>query len=211
MSSCGTYAAGTYCCSGTYCGTALVRVLSQVKYTQLDFSTEALYNSFVQGTLVPQAQKIIDTYVNHGFGSCLGTVSFDGNGKKTLVLPPEYCPLISVTSVTINTVNVTSRIKTYDNYLKYDDGVFTADEQNVTIAASFGYRSVPSDVEYVCAEICAGALRQFVRSKMMPDLLVPALEAEGAGMGAILMNPRVFTKELKEMLDKYVYYQIETG
>jgi hypothetical protein len=208
----GTYPYGTYVCSGTYAGTALVYALAQVKYTQLDFASNALYMGFIQGTLIPQAQKVIDTYVNHCFGSCLGTFQVDGNSKKTLVLPPMFCPLINVTSVTVNSVDVTSNIKTYNNYLKYDDGTFTADEQNVQIVASFGYRSVPSDVEYVCGALCAGVLREMVRSKRVPDLLVGILETEtSTALGAIISNPRVFTKELKELLNKYVYYDYQVG
>jgi len=195
-----------------YCGSALVKVLAQVKYTQLDFASDALYGSFIAGTLIPQAQKIMDTYVNHGFGSYSSTFLLDGNSKKTLVMPPKYCPLIDVTTVILDGVDVTSNIKTYSNYLKYDDGIFTADEQKVEVTASYGYTSVPSDVEYVCGALCAGALREMVRSKRVPDLIVGLMEAEGATvLGAIMGNPRIFTKELKELLDKYVFYQYEVG
>jgi len=47
---------------------------------------------------------------------------------------------------------------------------------------------------------------------MMPDLIVPLLEAEGArALGAILASPRVFTKALKDLLKNYVYIDVGVG
>ena len=193
-----------------YIGTAIVEIAAQIKYQQL-FTSQSEYDGFVAGTLEPQARKVIDNYANHGFGSYSGTWKLDGNGKDFLPMPPKYCPLISVSSVTVDGTAVTSDIKTYDNYVVYDGGTFTDDYQNVTVIASYGYTSVPKDIEYVAGQLCANALREMIRSKMLPDLIVPSLEADGAGLSGIMMNPRIFTKELKEMLDKYVVNQTDMG
>lgn len=191
-----------------YAGTAEVNVLSQLVYGQLGFSSANLLGSYVQGTLIPAAMKIIDTHCNHRFGSYSGTFSIDGSGKKLLVMPTQYCPLISVTSITVDSVDVTADVKVYDNYVVYDDGVFTQDEQNVTVVASYGYTSVPADVGFVTAELCAGALRQALRSRMVPDLIAPALAA-GAITDTLLSSPKIFTSELKALLEKYTIQQIE--
>jgi len=195
-----------------YAGTAIVRILSQIKYSQLDFSDDTEYNNFLNGTLIPKACKIIDTFCNHNFNHNYGTMTLDGTGKKTVIIPPQYCPLITVTSATLNSTDITSSIKTYDTYIVYDGGIFTKDEQNLTVKGTYGYSSVPEDIQYVTAELCAGALRHMVRSKMMPDMIAPTLE-EGSGrlFGAIMASPKVFTSEVKDMLTKYCYYQVSVG
>jgi hypothetical protein len=193
-----------------YVGTAVVEAAAQIKYQQL-FTSQAEFDGYVSGTLEPQARKVIDTYCNHGFGSYSGTWKLDGNGKDFLPMPPKYCPLISVTSVTLDGTAITADTKTYDTYVVYDGGTFTDDYQNVTVVASYGYTSVPKDVEYVAGQLCANALREAIRSKMMPDLLVPSMEGDGTNFAEIMMNPRVFTPELKAMLDKYTYNQTDLG
>jgi len=192
----------------SYCGTTEVTMLAQLAYTQLGFANNNQMGSYIAGTLIPAAQKFIDSYCNHRFGSYSGTWLQDGSGKKLLVMPTQYCPLISVTSITVDGVAVTADVKVYDNYVVYDDGVFTQDEQNVTVVASYGYTSVPTDVQYVCAELCASMLRQILRSRMMPDLIVPTLES-GDISTTLLANPKVFTNELKDRLEVYKLQQVE--
>jgi hypothetical protein len=194
-----------------YAGTIEVKILSGILYNQLGFSNDAIYGSYIAGTLIPQAQKIVDNHCNHHFGSYSGTFSVDGSGHETLVMPTQYCPLIAVTSVILDGANITGDVNVYDQFLVYD-GVFTSDEQNVEVVTSYGYTSVPADIEYVTAELCAGVLRQLVRSKMVPDLIAPLLSA-GAnpfGLSAILSSPKVFTDEMKALLEPYVIQQVES-
>jgi hypothetical protein len=137
----------------------------------------------------------------------------DGSGKDTVFIKPQYAPLTSLTSVSVDGVaKAVGDFKVYDQYVVYDDGTFTEDEQNVVLVADYGYATVPQDVAFVCGQICAGALREIVRSKMVPDLITQLMESEGAGgLSAVLAMPRIFTKENKEMLDKYVYTQVDVG
>lgn len=186
----------------TYCTPLTVKFLSQIKHTQLEFDSDGDYESFIQDRIIPAAQKTIDGYCNHNFNSNSGTVTLDGNGKGTLIVPPPHVPVISVSAVTVDGTDVTSDIKTYDTYLAYDGGSFTEDEQNVVVTLSYGYTSVPDDVEFVCAQLCANMLAETVRKKMLPDTVAQVLNAT-AGSGAMFSSPRVFTKELKEMLNPY--------
>jgi len=204
----------SYC--GTYSGTAIIKVYSGIGYKQLGFSTDNLYGSFLLGTLIPQAQNIIDSYCNHDFCDHPGaTITVDGTGKDYVIIPPAYSPLrgTQLTSVTIGGVSKTvSNFKVYKQHVVYDNGIFTKDPQNVVLVGTYGYGTVPTDISYIHAQVCANALRETVRSKMMPDLIVPLLEAEGArALGAILASPRVFTKALKDLLKNYVYTDVGVG
>jgi len=196
----------------TYCTNYEVRIYSQVKYSQLEISTDNQYQEFIDSYLVPQAQKVVDSYCNHDFDNHTGgTITLDGTGKDYVMIPPAYTPLRSVSSVKIDDVSKTlSDFKVYDQYIVYDGGTFTEDPQNVEVVADYGYTSVPSDVSFVCAMLCAGVLREMVRSKMLPDKIVPLLEAGGSVTG-LMGSPRVFTEELKQMLRNYVFIQIEVG
>ena len=204
----------SYC--GTYSGTAIIKAYSGIEYKQLGFSTNELYGSFLLGTLIPQAQKILDVYCNHDFcDHPAGTITVDGTGKDYVIIPPAYSPLRGtlLNSVTIDSVSKTvSDFKIYDQYVVYDGGTFPKDPLNVVLVGTYGYSSVPGDVSYIHAQVCANALREMVRSKMMPDLIVPLMEAEGASsLGAILASPRIFTSELKGMLKNYVYVDVGVG
>lgn len=198
----------------SYCGSQLVKVLSGLTYRQVGFSTDADFGSFLAGTLIPQAQQIIDSYVNHDFSNHTGgTITADGTGKNYVTVDPEYAPLTGLTSLSIDgAAKAVGDFKVYDQYVAYDDGTFPKDEQNVVLVADYGYSSVPADVSYVCASICAGAIREIVRSKMVPDLITQLMESERTSMlESILAMPRIFTKENKEMLQKYQYVQIGVG
>lgn len=192
----------------------IVRYLAGIVYSQLDFNDEDSYEDFITDVLIPTAEGFIDRFCGHNFnnnGSV--TVTVDGNGKQCIVLPPTYYPITDLNSVTISSVAQTvTEFKYYNQYICRDSGVFTEDEQNVTFNIDHGYTSVPDDVSYVCGQLCANMLREMVRSKMMPDLIVPILEVgQARGLGAIMANPAVFTYELRDMLKRYVVMQVEVG
>jgi len=206
---------------GTYCGTELVLYLSQVKWDQLnrDFVTLAELNNFIRGTLIPEAERMVDTYCHHAFGTpSYGTIVLDGNGKSWLPIPPEYCPLIGLSAGSVDGVGVTiANIMVYDDYVKYDGGNFTRNKQNVVFYGSFGYLNhqrvpiVPQDVAYVTAQIAANVLTDAVRRRMLPDIMQPALQGGGANVGALFSHPNVFPPSLQEKLDRYKISWIDVG
>lgn len=197
----------------SYCGTEIVKVLSGITYRQAGLSSDDNYGSFLAGTLIPYAEQLIDSYCHHDFSSHTGgTVTVDGTGQKYVVVKPEYTPLLSLTNISIDgSAKTASDFKVYDQTVVYDNGTFTEDEQNVILVVNYGYASVPDDVAYVCAQLCANMLRETVRSKMMPDLIVPTLEREGAGLTTLLRTPNIFTSELKTTLNQYVRYEYGVG
>ena len=186
-----------------------IKFYSQVTYEQLEMKTDGDYENVIDTLIIPAAQKIVDNYCHHDFNNNNGTLTLDGSGKKSLILAAKYRPLISVSSVTIDGTAITDH-KVYDHYISRDSGTFTKDEQNVVVICNYGYASVPDDVNMVCALIGANFLRQMLRSKTMPDMITPLMEAGGgASLGAIMASPVIFTKELKNLLLPYVFMDVE--
>ncbi len=190
----------------SYCNADLVKTMSQVKYTQLEYASDEEFKTAITNTFIPMAQVIIDSFCEHNFQNNKdATLTLDGNGKKVLFIQNPYVPLISVTEVLIDDVNVTSDVKVYKTFLRYNNGVFTknvSNGQNVSLKFDYGYTSVPDDIKFVCAEVCALMLNEQVRKKLMPDLMMQAMQSDGVG-GGLLQNPRVLTPDLKSILNKY--------
>lgn len=197
-----------------YCTAAQVKMFSQITYTQLEIASDADYSSFIDSYIIPEIQKAIDSYVGHSFLSNSGTLTLDGNGKNVLFIKPPYVPVLAVSSVTLDGTAITSSIKTYDTYLAYEGGIFTCDRnnrQNVQVVLTYGYSSVPADVQLTCALACSNLLADLVRRKLMPDNVAAALQSgsnagviNGLAKATLLLHP-----EIRDMLDKYVYSTLD--
>jgi len=211
-----------------YCGTLDIYYLGgHVKYQQTGFSAEATFNNWLSGTLIPKAQEAIDNYVGHNFSSNTGTIRLDGNGKEVIPIsraglvdsgsgfyPPRLLPmpLLSITSVSIDSgADVSSSCKAYDTHVAYENQTFCTGRQNVDIAGSWGYISVPHDIQMVTAQICVNALREAIRTRMLPDLITGVMEGGGKALNAIMYAPRILTANEKEILERYRYREIEVG
>ncbi len=196
----------------SYCGTELVKYLSQIAYTQLSMGSEAELNNFVAGTLIPQASKIIDNYVGHSFGTpTVGTFTYDGSGKTTLFLPLENTPFLGVSAGSVSNVALAvANVKVHGQYLELDGGAWTQGKQNVTIYGSYGYVSLPSDIQFACAQLVANMLSDMVRRKVYPDLFMP-MTANGGDAGVLMANPKVFTAAIKELLEPYRVMWVDTA
>lgn len=205
-----------------YCGTADVAILSQVEYQQLGFGSVGTYNSWLAGTLIPMAQKFVDNYVNHNFSANYGTITCDGSGKETQIIPPSCLvngtpthllplPLVTVTEVSVDgTVETLSEFQTYKTFITWEDNVFCRGRQNVVIKGTYGFTSVPDDIKYVTAQLCANAVTEMVRKRMLPDLVVPVLTG-GGDVGVLFNSPKVLTKNEKEILWQYILHSIEVA
>jgi len=215
---------------GTYCGTELVVYLSQVKWDQLKtYFSEALLNSFIVGTLIPEAEKIVDTYCNHGFGTpSYGTFTLDGSGKDVLFWPPKWTPLIGLGAGSVSGVGVTiggaynsTGVKVYDQYLRYNGGIFNTGKLNCVFYGSYGYLSekdgtvpiVPRDVEYVTGQIAANVLADLTRRARAPDVMMDLMQGGGAGdvFRTLFAHPDVFPPSLQRKLDPYVIKWVDIG
>jgi hypothetical protein len=178
------------------------KFLSQVIFEQLSFDTDSDYEAFIQDRLIPASMKVIDNYCNHNFQNNSGTITVDGNGKSVLPIHNPYLPIITVSSVKIDNSTVTTNIKTYETYIAYDGGTFTEDYQNVTITLTYGYATVPADIEYACAQHVANMLVELVRRKVLPDKVASSFDVAS-------QTPNVFTDDIKKILDKYKYVDVD--
>jgi hypothetical protein len=194
------------------CGTLDVLYLSQVAYGQVPaITSQTEFNSFINGTLIPAAEKFIDGYCGHSFGTPTpGTLTLDGNGKQVLFLPPKYAPMIGVSAGSVNGVAITpiTAVHAFDQHLEYRNGNWTSGCKNVVLYGSYGYASMPKDISYVCAQICANVLLDMVRRRMAPDLFASVMQG-GGQVGSLWASPDVFTENLRKTLDPYVIKWID--
>lgn len=220
-----------------YCGSYDVALFSQVTYAQVGFASQVLMDAWVQGTLIPKCQDIVDHYVSHNFYLNHGTIRLDGSGKETELItgsatsvysnqavtgagdpiPVELLPLplITITGVNIDGVAQTvTDFQTYKSYVTYEGNVFCSGRQNVDIIGTWGYGTYPHDVQYVTAQIAANCLSEMIRRRMVPDIITPVLERGQASdrvIAMILRTPLVFTENERNILNKYRYYSMEVA
>lgn len=213
----------------SYCGTELVEYLSQVAYTQLRYLlSRGTLQSFVNGTLIPQAEAIIDNYVGrrdgtlrhfnpHGTDASPTTITLDGNAKSVLFVPPKYCPMIGFGTVNISNTAVgdPTLIKVHTQYVDYDGGHFSEGKQNVELIGSYGYATVPNDVEFLTGRLCANVLLDMARRYSAEDVAHTAPgQTDFSTMFAsvaIFSSPTVFTKDMKSQLSNYRIKWVDFG
>ena len=212
-----------------------VNLFSQVTYAQVGFASQAAMDAWVQGTLIPKCQDIVDNYTGHNFYLNHGTILVDGSGRETQLItgsaktvysnqavtgsgdpvPAQLLPLplITITGVEIDgTTETITDFQVYESYVTYEDNVFSSGRLNVEIVGTWGYGTYPHDIQYVTAQIAANCLAEMVRRRMIPDIITPVLERGQASdrvIAMILRTPLVFTQNEREMLNKYRYYSIE--
>jgi len=203
-------------------------MLSQINFEQLDFENLDLYNDWIGGTLIYKAMDFVDNYVRHNFQETFGTIYVDGRGKETIHVTssgvvtkwpdgyPEFpigllpVPLMKVTGISIDGVAQSlTDFRTYNTHIAYrHGGVFCEGRQNVMIIATFGYGTIPHDIQYCTAQLCAHILADMVRMRKMPDLITPILEG-GGNLNMLFRSPKVLTSNEKEILNKYRYHAAE--
>ena len=210
-----------------YCSTTDVNLLSQINYEQLDFENLGAYGDWIHGTLIPKCMDFVDNYCRHNFQDNQGTIYVDGRSRETVHVTsagvvtnwpdtyPEFpigllpIPLMRVTAISIDNVAQTlSNFRTYNTHVAHVCGVFCEGRQNVVIVARFGYGTIPHDIQYVTAQLCAHVLADMVRMRKMPDLITPVLEG-GGNLNMLFRSPKVLTSNEKEILNKYRYHAAE--
>jgi len=206
-----------------YCGTLDVYYLGgHIRYQQLGFASEATFNAWMDGTLIPKAQDMMDNYTGRNWKNNSGTIDLDGNGKEVLPLsraghidglPGSLLPvpLLSVTSVTIDGgANIAADVEWYDSYIAYECGNFCKGRQNIRIIGTWGNSAVPHDIQAVTAQICVNFMAEAIRMRMLPDILTTVMEG-GGNIAALMRAPKVLTVSEKEVLDRYRFREIEAG
>lgn len=211
-----------------YCGSTDVKLLSQINYEQLDFEDDAAYGNWIGTILIPKCMNMIDNYCRHNFQDNKGTIYIDGRSRQTIHLTsagvvtkypdayPEFpigllpVPLMEVTAISIDgTSQALANFRTYNTHVAHRyGGVFCEGRQNVMITARFGYGTIPHDIQYVCAELCAHVLADMVRMRKLSDLVTPVLEG-GGNLNMLFRSPKVLTENEKSILNKYRYHAME--
>jgi hypothetical protein len=115
--------------------------------------------------LITAVSAAIESYLCRTIGEASYSRTFNGKGGQALVLP-EY-PVLSVSSVTIGITSVPASPGpqqagfVFDQYAVYLCGyAFERGLQNVSIAWTAGYASVPDDIEQACIQLCASRFRE---------------------------------------------------
>lgn len=194
--------------STLYCTAADVEALCQIKYTQLEYADNTAFENALTTLFIPFAMKIIDNYCGHNFQSNTGTLTLDGNGRRVLMIPPPYLPILAAGTVLMGGVNITSNVTAYDTYIAYQGGVFTEDassRRNISATLSYGYTAIPTDIQYATAQVAANILADMVRRKLMPESVARAMQAQAdtvifSGMSKSVI---ILTNELRDLLDSY--------
>lgn len=207
----------------SYTGVASVKHFAAITYDQLNFANDILYDAFIEFTLIPKVEALIDSYVGHDFfDHNTVTLTLDGSGKTVLHInrvglvgtdPPHLLPLplISVTSVTIDGgASVSANCQIYDTYIRYCNGLFCAGCQNVVVEARYGYRAVPTDIQYVTDQTCANVLRGMLKRWLAPDIITKAVMERGS-LTAFYAEDVALTPNLKAILNRYRYSGIGVG
>lgn len=120
----------------------------------------------IAGALITACSSQIQKYVGYQFAEATYTRTFNGLGGSTLLLPDR--PVIAVTSVTVDGINIPQAIvATQPGFLnddrfcyitkggKWSNGQFSANQfmrgvQNIVITYSAGYITIPADVQQAC-------------------------------------------------------------
>lgn len=215
----------------SYISEAQVRTESRITYDQLGFVSDAAYGSYITNDLIPRTQDLIDHYVGHDFNSTAGTIVLDGSGKETqhisrmgLVndgatgnfIPPRLLPvpLISITYVSIDSgANISGSCQVYDSYITYEDNCFDVGRQNIEIRATWGYGTIPYDVQYVTAQVCSNALRNMLKRWIAPQEITRIIMGgrSTGGMRGFYAEDIALTDGMKERLDRYRFTEFGFG
>jgi len=220
-----------------YCDVEDVKTLSQVEYQQLGFASDAAYEGWISGTLIPMAIDAVNNYVGHNFYLNHGTILVDGSGKRVQLIsrsasvvysnqaetntgdpePAELLPLplIAITGLSIDGVaEDVDNVEVYQTHLASESTVFSSGRLNVEIVGTWGYGTYPEDIRYVTAQVSANILTEMIRRRMLPDVVTPVLESGNVSERVVRLltrTPLAITRAEKNILDKYRFHNIEVG
>jgi len=191
--------------------------------------TTGAYDAWIQGTLIPKAKELIDSYVGHDFEMTFGTIILDGSCKETLHInrhglvnpvtvagtvyglrPPHLLPvpLIDIDYVAIDSVTqVLANFQTYDTFITYENNCFNGGRQNVEIHCWWGYGTYPNDIRNVAMGICTNVIRGQLKRWLAPDIITKAIMSKG-GLTAYYAEDLELTRDLKLILDRYRFPEV---
>jgi hypothetical protein len=156
-------------------------------------------------TWIEIAEDYINQATNRQFEAVTAEYEFDGNNKTRLFVGD----FTALTSVEVDSTDVTSDIKTYPanttpkNVLFYENG-FDSGEQNIVVNAKWGYSdSAPKGIEFAATVFVAGLIQKHVKS-------TKAVKSEKIGNYQVAYSEDQFEdfKMLDKILSAYRYYPL---
>lgn len=153
-------------------------------------------------SLIGAASSYIATYCSREFGQVTETVTVDGNGRQKLFSP--FTPIISVAGVRVDGRVIPSKTGYGPNaagFFNTDTMImlvgpysFTEGWQNIEIDLTYGYASVPPDVERACIELVISRYRARQRTDIMSQAM--------AGQ-SVTFAPDAFSRWARDVLSQY--------
>lgn len=165
------------------------------------FADEAALDAWLSGTVIPEAEKIINDHcLRLDFATHENeTELVSGDGFRDFILLSKR-PVTAVSKVELKGNGSWVQQSTSDYYVTGDRiqfrVVLVKGFQNIRVTYNWGFAAVPGDVSYCAAETVARFLQKRVAYKMGPLVRVGDYRVE-------LSNPDVFTADLKEALEHY--------
>jgi len=178
----------------SYCSVDDVKKYSQVVFSDLGFSDDAEFSSFISDTIIPRASNIVDSYCGHDFESHSVVEKYDGTGTNVLVL--RNAPIISIGYIKKDGELIDSSEYYALETIVVGKSIFEKGFQNYEISYTYGYSSVPEVIKDVTARIAANMLQYMIMNKMGP------LIREGEFKLAI-PDQAVLTSDLKALLEPF--------
>jgi hypothetical protein len=137
-----------------------VSQLCQLTDVQTYLGDSASSSAVALDALIENASAFIEQYCNRTFALANYTETRNGNGGNRLFLLNG--PVVSVTAVSVNGQTIAAAPSVMANGWVNDDsmvylrgGCFTRGFQNVTVAYSAGFATIPADVAQACIELVA--------------------------------------------------------
>lgn len=182
----------------SYTTESIVVLDSHVKAQDLNLSSEDF--TTLVNSLIEQAEDLINGYCRCSFGSTEETEKFNGKGNHKLFVSH---PIISVTSVKIDDVDVTSDciIREEVGIIEYWTSVFTKGHWNIEVQYTYGYSEVPSPVANACLRMVSRALQHSKAKKQSQGMETEKLGDYSYKADSTMKD--FFTEEIKLSLREY--------
>jgi hypothetical protein len=170
--------------------------------TGVPFANETALALWITTTVISEAEKIVNEFCRRrDFQKHEDEIEyFNGDGFRTFIAVTKK-PVVKVDKVEFKKADGTWNPIDPSNYFIRGDQVqyntiLPEGFQNIRVTYDWGYAAIPGDVAHVTPEICGRLLQKMVAFKMGPLIRVGDYRIQ-------LMNPEIFTQDLKNLLAHY--------
>lgn len=201
----------------SYVSAEEVKAFAKLSWEDLGYASEDEFDAFLN-ELVAYAESVIENHckVPKGFFKPGGVNFTDQLYDFSYSLPLRYKPILSVSSVKINTAGYgqAPNWQTLDPKEYVVDGqaslihfvgrVPATQLQSVKVSYTAGYAETPQVVKYVALQFCSNLLHMILQRKIAPVIRVDDWAVR-------IAIPEAFTAELQAMLQPFVMRVVSVG